>query len=73
MILIRNGFLLSEGAAFLILESSTSAMKRGANIYAEITGFGETTDAYHPTSPQPDGKWIANAMKLALSEASLKP
>lgn len=69
----RNGFLLSEGAAFLILESFKSALERGANIYAEITGFGETTDAYHPTSPQPDGKWIASAMKLALSEASLKP
>lgn len=69
----RDGFLLSEGSAFLILESLEHAVNRGANIYAEIAGFGETTDAYHPTSPQPEGKWIAEAMKMALAEAELKP
>ncbi len=69
----RDGFLLSEGSAFLTLESLEHAVNRGANIYAEIAGFGETTDAYHPTSPQPEGKWIAEAMKTALSEAELKP
>lgn len=68
----RDGFLLSEGSAFLILESLEHALNRGARIYAEIAGFGETTDAYHPTSPQPEGKWIAEAMKMALSEAELK-
>jgi 3-oxoacyl-[acyl-carrier-protein] synthase II len=69
----RDGFVLSEGSAFLFLESFEHAVNRGANIYAEISGFGETTDAYHPTSPQPDGNWIAKSMKLALDEAGIKP
>jgi 3-oxoacyl-[acyl-carrier-protein] synthase II len=69
----RDGFVLGEGSAFLFLESLEHALNRGANIYAEISGFGETTDAYHPTSPQPDGNWIAQSMKLALDEAGLYP
>jgi 3-oxoacyl-[acyl-carrier-protein] synthase II len=69
----RDGFLLSEGAVFLFLESLEHALDRGANIYAEIAGFGETTDAYHPTSPHPEGYWIAEAMQMALNEASLQP
>ncbi len=69
----RDGFVLSEGAAFLFLESLEHALDRGARIYAEIAGFGETTDAYHPTSPRPDGIWIAQAMKMALCEAGLQP
>lgn len=69
----RDGFLLSEGAVFLFLESLEHALDRGANIYAEIAGFGETTDAYHPTSPHPEGYWIAEAMEMALNEANLRP
>lgn len=69
----RDGFVLSEGAAFLFLESLEHALDREARIYAEIAGFGETTDAYHPTSPHPDGIWIAQAMKMALCEAGLQP
>ncbi len=69
----RNGFVLSEGTAFLFLESLKNAIERGAHIYAEIAGFGETTDAYHPTSPHPEGNWIAKAMSLALKEAEIQP
>lgn len=69
----RDGFVLGEGSAFLFLESLEHALNRRANIYAEISGFGETTDAYHPTSPQPDGKWIAQSMRLALDEAGIQP
>jgi 3-oxoacyl-[acyl-carrier-protein] synthase II len=69
----RDGFVLSEGSVFLFLESLEHALNRGANIYAEISGFGETTDAYHPTSPQPEGTWIAQSMRLALDEAGIQP
>lgn len=69
----RDGFVLGEGAVYLFLESLEHAINRGGHIYAEISGFGETTDAFHPTSPNPDGNWIAQAMKMALSEAGLQP
>lgn len=67
----RNGFVLGEGAGILILESLESALKRGAPIYAEIVGYGSTSDAYHITSP--NGEGAVKAMKNALNDANLKP
>ncbi len=68
----RDGFVLSEGAVFLFMESLEHALRRDAQPYAEIVGFAETGDAYHPTSPHPDGTWIARAMKLAMEEACMQ-
>ncbi|KAI4453437.1 polyketide synthase-related [Holotrichia oblita] len=68
----RSGFVLGDGAGILILEELEHALKRGANIYAEICGYGATCDAYHETSPDPDGKGGAKAMELAVSESGLK-
>ena len=67
----RQGFVLGEGAGILILEELEHALARGAKIYAEIVGYGNTCDAYHLTAPQPDGKCAANAMKFAAAEAGL--
>jgi 3-oxoacyl-[acyl-carrier-protein] synthase II len=69
----RNGFFLSEGAGVLILEEFQHAKKRGAFIYGEIIGYGKKTDAYHITSPHPDGKGIIEATNEALDTAKLKP
>jgi 3-oxoacyl-[acyl-carrier-protein] synthase II len=69
----RDGFVLAEGGAFLVLEEISQARARGAPVYAEIAGFGETTDAFHPTTPDPTGTWIAKAMELALKEADTQP
>lgn len=69
----RNGFVMGEGGAILILESLESAQKRGANILAEIVGYGSTCDAYHITSPDPNGDGAAKAMELAIQEANIKP
>jgi 3-oxoacyl-[acyl-carrier-protein] synthase II len=69
----RNGFVLGEGAAVLILEEYEHAKERGAKIYAEIAGYGSTCDAFHETSPNPDGSGGAKAMELAFGEAGLKP
>ena len=69
----RDGFVMGEGAGILFLEDLDHAKKRGAVIYAELAGFGMTADAYHITSPSPEGGGAAQAMKLAMADASLNP
>ena len=69
----RNGFVLGEGSGMLVLEELEHAKARGAKIYAEIAGYGATCDAYHMTSPSPEGDAAAEGMKLAYTEAGLKP
>ena len=65
----RGGFVMAEGAAMLVLEEYEYAKARGANIIAEICGYGNTCDAYHVTAPRPDGKTQAAAIRMALDEA----
>ncbi len=69
----RDGFVLGDGAGMLVLESYEHATARGANIYAELTGFGMSADAYHITAPSEDGRGAAQAMRAALNNAGLTP
>jgi 3-oxoacyl-[acyl-carrier-protein] synthase II len=69
----RDGFVMAEGAAVLVLEERSRALARGAPVYAELCGFGLTNDAHHMTAPRPDGRQAARAIRNALAEAHVSP
>ena len=69
----RAGFVMGDGAAVLVLEELEHARARGAKIYGEMTGYGNTCDAYHATAPRPDGSTQAQCIKIALEEAGFNP
>ncbi len=68
----RSGFVMGEGAAFMLIESEAHAKKRGAKILGEVAGYAQTCDAYHITAPQPEGKYAARAMELAMLDAGIE-
>ena len=69
----RDGFVTSEGAGIVVLEELDFALERGANIYAEVVGYGANCDAYHISSPSPDGEGATKCMRLALADADIAP
>src|SRR5207247_1859031 len=69
----RDGFVMGQGAAVLVLEERSRALARGARIYAEVVGHAYTNDAYHMTAPRPDGRQAARAMQLALADGDVPP
>ena len=69
----RSGFVMGEGAGIVVLETLEHAQKRGAHIYAEVVGYGRNDDAYHISTPAPEGEFQAKCMQLALDSAGLKP
>ncbi len=69
----RDGFVMGEGAGFMLIESLESALARGATIYAEIIGFGASGDAYHMTAPDENGEGMAQAMRMAIREGGITP
>jgi len=69
----RDGFVMGEGAAVVVLEERGRALARGAPVYGEVVGYGTTNDAYHMTAPRPDGRQAARAMQLALVDGDVAP
>ena len=69
----RDGFIMGEGGAVLVIESLEHALARGAHIYCELAGYAATCDAYHITSPDPDGKGLSQAMIKSLRDANVEP